>query len=235
MVRGRFFNNSRGVELFGQNDNGVPIRLILINHFSPDEPDGLGGFRFNEDPGLIANAVITANPYEFVGSDSDADDRNLRLRHSFNFFRLGEFGESRLPSTNVQRRVVFVNGSTRELLFSLTPTGSSAGGVAQDFVGIDDELIGAINSMELTPQVPDDLSIEVTDLQFEGTNITILFESTEGLSDFSIVASATLTDDFGTDLIGTTEIEETSPGSYQATVTALGSAFPEQLFFRVEF
>lgn len=230
IVRGRFFNDSRGEAFFGQNDNGVPIRLILINHFSADEPGG-----FNEDPSLIRNALFTSNPYEFVGSDSDANNRNLRLRHSFNFFRLGETGQSILPSSNVQRRVVFVNGSTRELLFSLTPTGSSSGGVEGDFDGIEDELIASVNAMELTPEVPEDLSIQVTDLQVEDESIRILFESAEGLDGFAVVASTTLSGRFGPQLIETTEILELSPGVYQATVTTTGPSLPERLFFQVEF
>ena len=198
--------------------------MILINIFRPSF--------FNEDDDCVGNAFINSNnSYEFVGSDSDADDRDLRATFSFNYFRLGEARDEQ-PSCQVQRRIVLVNGSTQELLFSLTPTGNGTSVIGQ----INDQaqtIIDAINSVELTPEIPDDLSIEISDLQLGEESLTLQFESAEGLTGFSILASADLADDFTIDLTDDTVITETSPGEYQAVIES--SDLPDALFMRVQF
>ena len=217
-----FFNPVRG-EFTGKNNNGVPIRMVLINIFGPSE-DGAGAL----------NAFLTPiNPYEFVGSDSNADDRNLRATFSFNYFRLGEVRFEQ-PSCQVQRRIVLVNGSTQELLFSFTPTFSYASDLTVDEqVNVQAQtIIDAINSVELTPEIPDDLSIEISDLQLGEESLTLQFESAEGLTGFSILASADLTDDFSMNLTDNSVITETSPGSYQAVID--NSDLPDSLFICIQ-
>lgn len=215
-----FFNPVRG-EFTGKNNNGVPIRMVLINIFGPSE-DGAGAL----------NAFLTPiNPYEFVGSDSNADDRNLRATFSFNYFRLGEVRFEQ-PSCQVQRRIVLVNGSTQELLFSLTTMFDDGPSVIEQVNEQAQTIIDAINSVELTPEIPDDLSIEISDLQLGEESLTLQFESAEGLTGFSILASADLTDDFSMNLTDNSVITETSPGSYQAVID--NSDLPDSLFICIQ-
>lgn len=223
VIRGRFFEDSRG-ELFGRNDNGVPIRLALFNIFDPLPT-------FNEDPTLIDNAFGVSNPYEFVGSDSSAADRTSRTRFTFNYFRLGDAANSEQPFADVQRRLVLVNGSTSELLFSLTPVGTG-GNVIPQIDGEAQTIINAINSVELTPEIPDDLSIQVSQLQVGEEALTIQFETTEGLTGFSILASTDLAGDFSMNLTDNSVITETSPGSYQAVID--NSDLPDSLFICIQ-
>ena len=123
--------------------------MILLNIFNP--------FVQNEDPFTIFNAQMD-NAYQFVGVDSDANDRTLRQRFSFNYFRLGEIGNSVQPDRSVQRRIVIANGSTSELLFSLTPIGSNAS-VVNDINPEVQNIIAAINSVQFAPTEPPELNI----------------------------------------------------------------------------
>ena len=217
-----FFNPIRG-EFTGQNNNGVPIRMVLINIFGTPE----------DERGTLNAFLNPINFYEFAGSDSDADDRNLRATFSFNYFRLGE-ARFEQPSCLVQRRIVLVNGSTQELLFSFTPTFSYASSLTvNEQVNVQAQtIIDAINSVELTPEIPDDLSIEISDLQLGEESLTLQFESAEGLTGFSILASADLTDDFSMNLTDNSVITETSPGSYQAVID--NSDLPDSLFICIQ-
>ena len=189
--------------------------MVLLNIFRPSF--------FNEDDDCVRNAFLNPNSYEFVGSDSDANDRDLGPTFAFNYFRLGEALDEQ-PNSDVQRRIVIVNGSTSELLFSLTPVGSSSV-VIEDILEEALTIINAINSVELT--------IEISDLQLGEESLTLQFESAEGLTGFSILASADLADDFTIDLTDDAVITETSPGEYQAVIES--SDLPDALFMRVQF
>ncbi len=231
IVRSNFLNPTNG-EFTGTNENGVPIRLILINIFSPNEPD----FIFNEDPGLISNAVQVDDPYEFVGVDSDESNRNLRLRQAFNYFRIGDPTNSIRPLSTVQRRFVIANGSTSEILFTITPTGIDGSGVAAQFSVLVEEIVDAIDSVAFVPEIPEDLSISVNDLQFNETELIIEFASAPGLNDFSIVATTDLNGNFPINLTDNAVITEStdSPGTYQARIDSPEQNRPERLFLRVE-
>lgn len=215
------------------NNNDVPIRMILLNNF----PQYFG----NEDSGTVSNAAIDDDTdqvdgtYEFVGSDSDSNDRNLRSPFSFNYFRLGETASAELAFAPVQRRIAIVNGSTSELLFSLTPIGTGPE-VTDDILSQSQTIINAINSVELVPEIPEDLSIVINELEVESSNITIQFESAEDLTGFSILASTTLEGDFSIDLTENATITQSSSGVYEAIITSPNEEeFPNSLFLRVEF
>ena len=226
VIRENFFVPSRG-ELEGMNNNGVPIRMILISIFEP-------GGSLNEDAGLIGSAFAVDNPYEFVGADRDPDDPFSGNRHAYNYFRLGDFENSEFPSANVQRRIVLVDGSTSELLFSLTPEGTSGIVIPQ----IDAEaanMFAAINSVTFAPTTPEVESISLTEFEVDDSEVSILFESTPEVTGFEIVASETLEGEFNIDLTEMAAIEEIEPGEYQATIDRAEAGLTERVFLRVEF
>ena len=80
--------------------------------------------------------------------------------------------------------------------------------------------------------IPDDLSIEISDLQLGEESLTLQFESAEGLTGFSILASTDLADDFSMNLTDNSVITETSPGSYQAVID--NSDLPDSLFICIQ-
>ena len=208
----------------GKNDNGVPIRMVLINIWRPSFD--------TEDNVLIANAVNVTNPYEFIGVDSDANDRELEATFSFNYFRLGEARDEQ-PDSSVQRRIVIVDGSNSELLFSLTPVGTGTE-VERDIAPEIPSILTAINSVELEPEIPDDLSIEISDLQVDEKTINLQFETAPGLSDFFINASTSLDDSLSIEVSNAVITEsETSPGTYNAVIDR--TDLPDSLFLQVQF
>ena len=197
--------------------------MVLLNIFRPSF--------FNEDPDGVFNAFLNPNnSYEYIGSDSDANDRDLGPTFAFNYFRLGEALDEQ-PNSDVQRRIVIVNGSTSELLFSLTPVGSSSV-VIEDILEEAQTIINAINSVQLTPKIPDDLSIEISSLQFGEESITLQFESAEELTGFSIMATTDFSNEFTINLTDNAVITETSPGEYQAVID--NSNLPDALFMYVQ-
>ena len=209
----------------------MPIRLVLINIFDPDE--------ILEDAFLIRNATNVLdtrsdriNPWDFVGADSDASDRNLRERSSFNYFRLGDATSSEQPDSSVQRRIVIANGNTSELLFTLTPVGTGSE-VNLDILPLEQNIIDSVDSVQLLPAIPDNLEIVPTGVQVDGNNVMIQFESAPGLTGFSILGSEDLSAGFAGASEVAAQIVETGPGLYQATVNRVTANLPDRFFMQV--
>lgn len=216
----QLFDNANRGNLQGQNDNGVTYTSILINNAVAT---------FNDGP-LISNAINVnlGGPYQRVGVDANTDRVNREL-FSFNFFRLGTISTDPFPSPNDQRRIVILNGNTREILFSFTPTGSSSQ-VRNAVIAERQTMIDAINSVTLS--VPEPINITVNSLELDDNTLIVNFDSTEGLEDFQLTGSLDLADDFDLDLTSRSEVVETSAGSYQASVDVTG--LTERLFLRIE-
>ena len=195
--------------------------MILLNIFNP--------FSLNEDPFTIFNAQ--ENAYQFVGVDSDANDRTLRQRFSSNYFRLGEIGNSVQPDRSLQRRIVIANGNTSELLFSLTPIGSNAS-VVNDINPETQNIIAAINSVQFAPTEPPELNINEATL-IDPSLFRITFESDPGLAeeDFRLVASEDL-QEFNIDLSTQTTFSEVTEGVYQADITLTDSN--DSFYFQIQ-
>lgn len=236
------------------NVNGVPIKMILINIYAPTDfnlgrPDVFN----SEDPGTLNNALAPAVPpnntipYQFIGADTedvgplplDAEgevdilqviaDREAGETHAFNYFRLGELSFTEQPESEFQRRIVIANGSTRELLFSLTPTGTGPEVQGQILAELD-TLIDGINSVQFVAAEP--VTIEITDLEMTGNGMTVKFSSDPGLSGFSIWTAPTLDATFSNELKENSVITEVAPGEYEAVVT--DAEFPSGLFMCVQ-
>ena len=184
-----FQDSSRG-DLENKNDNGVTYTSILLNNAIDSFNDGA----------LISNAQNLINsqrvgPYQFVGYDGTLDrvtqvsgfDREREL-FGFNYFRLGTQSTSPFPSTSDQRRIVILDGNTRQILFNFTPTGSSSQ-VRQQVTQMRQTMIDAINSVELATvdafalwaeeqSLPQALRGEMDDPDFDG--LKNLFEYAYG-------------------------------------------------------
>ena len=193
--------------------------MVVVNIYNSIE-DGLTVTRAIEDG------------YEFVGADSDPVVRDSRLRFSFNYFRLGDFESSEEPSSaSVQRRIVIVDGSTSELLFSLTPEG--IGGVSAQVRAEEQTIFDAINSVEFVSEVEPEINI--TEVSLIEDVFRIEFESTPGMEegDFRFFGSQDLSS-FDLNLSAQTafEVVDAEQGIYQADIEVTGLDDP--LFFRIE-
>ena len=178
-----------------------------------------------------------AGPYQFVGTSSVFENRTSSpfdplFFETFNYFRFGELGRGDQVVTGETRRIVIVDGSTSELLFSFTPLGTGSGSAADQVRARRDEMIAAINAV--TVAAGDPLTITPTGIEKGESSLVVNFESLPNLDtdDFSIRASASLVD-FNLNLTGQSEIEEVSEGVYQATIEA--SALGDTLFMRIEY
>lgn len=216
----QFFDDPTRGELQSQNDNGITYTSILVNNAVE---------AFN-DRALISNAVNVnlGGPYQRVGVDATTDRLDREL-FSFNFFRLGTISTDPFPSTDDQRRIVIVNGNTRELLYSFTPTGSSSQ-VRSAVAAEKDTIIAAINSV--MPNAPEPIEITVNNLERVESTLIIDFDSNEGLADFQFHASSNLEGQFDLNLTTVTDVVETSAGSFQAMVDITG--YEDRLFLRIE-
>lgn len=160
-------------------------------------------------------------PYEFIGADSD---RRLPLngrafqgtRFAFNFFRLGDFANSEQPSSNFQRRIVIVAGSTRELLFSLTPVGTS-GAVRSEVSAQQTAMLTAINSVELAVEEVID-PIAITSSEVVGNTFVIEFTNNPGATGFSVLAASDLSVETPLDLTSGSEVTEIGDGVFRAEI-----------------
>lgn len=196
--------------------------MVLLNIQNPADFSGA------EDDTLVRNALsISQNPYRMIGLDANASDRMERLTFSFNYFRLGEERREH-PSSNVQRRIVVVDGSTRELLFSLTPTRSGNGGVTSQIQEREQEFIALINSIELPAAVVPEVS--VSGVELNGSNFVISFNGTPGQTAFTVLSGASPAE-MTRNLTAQTQILEASEGVYTATVIL--DAVVERQFFQI--
>ncbi len=97
-----------------------------------------------DDPQLISNAISNGSgansSYQLLGVDT-SPDRTAKTRFGFNYFRLSEAKTTSIPGD--RRRVVVLDGTTGEVLFNETASGSAAQA---------SQIIAAINSVELAPE-----------------------------------------------------------------------------------
>ncbi len=196
--------------------------MVLINQF--------GDFF---DRMTVANAFfVPGNPYEFVGTDSDIENRQEDISFAYNFFRLGE-QSTELSSTAVQRRIVLVDGSTSELLFSFTPTGDNPPEVVPQINARVDEIFEAINSVGFAPTVvPAPTDIAVGGVSVEGSDFVIDFSSAAGETNFRIMTSDLESEEFVDDVTALATVNEVTPGNYRATIDI--SLLGNSAFFRIE-
>ena len=214
------------------NDNDVPIRTFLLNMWFPiEDADTVSASQNPRDSGL--------GPYQFVGASSPLEGRDSFSTplyfESFNYFRFGELGRdgpNDFPLTGETRRIVIVNGSTGELLFSFAPTGTGDSLAEIQVSSMRDTMMAAINNVTPEPTEPAEFEIIESSLIEEDT-FRIEFEFTPGLEegDFRFVASDDL-EDFDINLSSQTAVEEIREGIYQADIVIDGSN--NSLFFRIE-
>ena len=221
--------DAQGNSLVGLNDNGVPVRTILLSIWQ-------NTFEDSELLGISRNPNSSGTPdgpYEFIGADSD---RRLPIingnfqgaRNAINYFRLGTIGNSDGIDSSFQRRIVIVNGSNSELLFSLTPPGVS--NVVRPQVASErNNMLAAINSVDFVDAVVTVDPIAVTGTQVEGDSLVIEFTNNPGVTDFIIQGSPDLADDDPQDLTALAQITETSQGTYRAVIDLSG--MDSRMFF----
>lgn len=192
----------------------------------------------NQDAGFFdsmttRNAMfVSENPYQILGADSSLTDRNSDLSFSFNFFRLGT-RNGEFSNTQVQRRIVIVNGSTSELLFSLTPVGSTPDAVNDQIDSFEEVIFEAINSVTFTPtetSIP--VEISVGNVSVDGSNFVIDFSSPAGEAGFRIMTSDLESEEFVDDVTSLAAVTEVTPGNYQAIIDI--SSLGNSAFFRIE-
>lgn len=207
----------------------MPVRTILIS---------IWGQTF-EDTTLLGNSRnlrrgAPEGPYEFIGADSDrrvpAQGPDFQgTRFGFNFFRLGDLANSEQPNSDFQRRIVIVNGSNSELLFSLTPVGQS------DIVRFEvsaqrETILNAINSVEFA--VDEVLApIEILGSGRTGNTFFIEFTNNPGATGFEILGSPDLEEGTSQNFTSVAEISETSPGVFRAEIELTGVASPQMFFW----
>ncbi len=184
---------------------------------------------FPEDDRTVVNALTlnSDNIYSWVGSDSDASNRDLRATFSFNYFRLGETRRES-PNSSVQRRIAIVNGSTSELLYSQTPIGTGRE-VFNQINARADEMIANINSVSLVAETPPE--VNVTDAQLVNGNFIIQFSSQPGQANSFTVLSSPDLSSFDLDVTAQAQIIEVTEGNYQASIPTTGST---RTFFQLQ-
>jgi hypothetical protein len=212
------FDNPERGELRNKNDQGVTYTSILLNNAVQTFNDGA----------LISNSRNNnlGGPYQQVGFDANTD-RIGRELFSFNFFRLGTQSTDPFPNTSDQRRIMIINGSTREILFSFTPTGSS-GEVRAAVTAQRQTMLDAINSVGVVSEAID---FNITNIEANPGSFRIDFESAQGLTEFAVMASADL-QEFDLNLTENSTITESEPGQYQVDIDT--SEFDEKLFIQIE-
>lgn len=212
----------------GRNDNGVSVRSILISNWDDT----------SEDTSVLQNSRNPQSgrqegPYDFIGADSDrrqlpVNGRFRGTRFAFNFFRLGDLANSEQPSSNFQRRIVIVDGSSRELLFSFTPAGTSDI-VRSQVTNQRDAMLAAINSVDFAAEeVVEPITILSSNL--EGDTFVIEFTNNPGATGFSVMGSADL--DGATapqDFTNLAEVTETGDGFFRAEIEL--TSLPPRMFF----
>lgn len=116
------------------NDNQVPYVSVLLN-IAVDSFD---------DPQLISNAISNGSgansSYQLVGVDA-SPNRTSKELFGFNYFRISDEVTTFIPGD--RRRVVILDGSTGEVLYNETASGSSSQAT---------DIKAAINSIELAPE-----------------------------------------------------------------------------------
>ncbi len=144
-------------------------------------------------------------------------------RNAINYFRLGTIGNSEEIDADVQRRIVIVNGSNRELLFSLTPPGVSD--VVRAQVNSQrDTMLAAINSVTAAVDVVEEEvgPISIVGTQVDNGSLTIDFTNDPGATGFSILGSPDLADPNPEDISDSAVVTETSEGTFRAVVDLSG-------------